>query len=178
MVSAKTVRRKLNWIMSVYKYNTYFLTYSKRDFLELELKRKFERKNLQHLGYVVGVKVVKIITNECSQSCSPDVVYTLIVEFSCIIPKENDEIDAEIFHVGPTGFMVAIDGTDFKVLVPNDFISNYAYNDASNTFYNAETQDRLAIKSRVRVKLKGIKYINQLYKCYGEFLHTLDIFIT
>lgn len=152
--------------------NSRYLNSDIYTFLLKELNDKMKQECTSEYGYILHInKIVRVIDGFNVSSINCDIICDVEFDAETLKPRLGDEHEGRVCVILPkVGILIEVKNC-LKVLVKENSLIDYTYDNMSNTFSHKKCKTKdIRVGDTIRVKLTGVKYTDRKFCCFGDFI--------
>jgi len=143
-----------------------FLSKDYKKYLFNEIQNTFKNECTKEIGYILDIiKIKSIKDNYISNNC--EIVLLVEVLVKVLKPEINKIFQDKVCMIFSGGIFLDIK-EKFKVLIPQNSLSDYTFNSKTKSFVKDDIQ--ISEGDIIKVKITGFKYNKNNFSCFGELV--------
>lgn len=137
-----------------------------------ELRERTKKECTSEHGHIINIEgITRIIGGFNVSSINCDIICDVEFKAETLKPKVNDEYDGVVCAILPKAGILMEVKNCLKVLVKSDSLGDYVYENSGNRYIHlTEKSKRINIGDIVHVKIRGVKYTDHKFCCFGDFV--------
>jgi DNA-directed RNA polymerase subunit E'/Rpb7 len=142
-----------------------------------KIKEKTKDECTKENGCIVKVIDIKKIINQYVSPATCEIIFNVQFEAETINPKVGDILTGIICVVYEQGIFIEIH-KKLTIFVSEKYLGDYIFNNINSNYEidndkvskDSKQISTLSIGTKITVKILGIQYIKQQFKCFGEII--------
>jgi DNA-directed RNA polymerase subunit E'/Rpb7 len=129
-----------------------------------KLKILTDNECSKDIGYIIKINNIKNIISNSISTANSDIIFNIEYEALVLKPEVDKVYEGTVMGILSNGILIDI-LNKLKIFIPQTNLNEFTIN--NNILIFSENKEEIKIKDKINVKIKGVKYSNKNFICYG-----------